>query len=136
VIGAGINQDAGGGTDGAFEGTRDNGLVTGHAYSVTDAKEIHDFVLNPQSPPTRVRLIRVRNPWGNDVEWKGDWSDHSPLWQLLTPKQKQDVLGFGNDVEAPDGEFFMPYEEFVTNFDNIDICNMNPEEDSNDDGKG
>lgn len=20
-------------------------------------------------------LVRVRNPWGNDVEWKGPWSD-------------------------------------------------------------
>lgn len=135
VIGAGINQDEGGGQGGAFEGIRENGLVTGHAYSVTDAKEISDFVRDSRSPPTRVRLVRVRNPWGNDIEWKGDWSDSSPLWKLLTPQQTQEVLGFAEDVEAPDGEFFMPFDEFVANFDNIDICNMNPEESNNTDQK-
>ena len=23
----------------------------------------------------RVQLIRVRNPWGNEQEWKGAWAD-------------------------------------------------------------
>lgn len=22
-----------------------------------------------------IHLIRLRNPWGNDAEWKGAWSD-------------------------------------------------------------
>ena len=62
---------------------------SGHAYSVTGAKELHNFVRGRGCAPERVRLVRVRNPWGNDVEWKGDWSDNSPLWQLLTPEQTQ-----------------------------------------------
>ena len=45
------------------------------------------------------------------------------------------MLGFGNDVESPDGEFFMPFEDFVSNFDNIDICNMDPDEANKDDDK-
>jgi len=26
-----------------------------------------------------VRLCVMRNPWGQG-EWKGEWSDNSPLW--------------------------------------------------------
>ncbi len=22
-----------------------------------------------------VNLVRIRNPWGNEVEWKGEWCD-------------------------------------------------------------
>ena len=25
------------------------------------------------------KLLRIRNPWGNEIEWKGSWSD-----QLVT----------------------------------------------------
>ena len=24
--------------------------------------------------------MKVRNPWGNDAEWTGDWSDDSEPW--------------------------------------------------------
>jgi calpain len=27
-----------------------------------------------------VHLVRIRNPWGDDVEWKGAWSDGSKEW--------------------------------------------------------
>ena len=26
------------------------------------------------------KLIQIRNPWANEVEWNGPWSDSSPLW--------------------------------------------------------
>lgn len=46
-----------------------NGLITGHAYSVTLCKPIK--LMNGGVEI----LVRVRNPWGNRVEWKGDWND-------------------------------------------------------------
>jgi hypothetical protein len=59
-------------------GTNDNndtetsGIVSGHAYSVISA---HEFMHKGK----RVRLLKMRNPWGFG-EWKGDWSDESSLW--------------------------------------------------------
>lgn len=41
------------------------GLHSGHAYTVNKVTELKDGT----------RLIRVRNPHGNDNEWQGDWSD-------------------------------------------------------------
>jgi hypothetical protein len=36
------------------------------------------------------KLVELRNPWGNDREWNGDWSDKVPfsfslnnVWYLL-----------------------------------------------------
>lgn len=26
------------------------------------------------------KLVQVRNPWANEVEWNGPWSDSSPEW--------------------------------------------------------
>lgn len=49
-----------------------DGFVLGHAYSVLSAKVV-------SSKGKEVQLIKVRNPWGN-TEWKGAWSDQSPLW--------------------------------------------------------
>lgn len=46
----------------------ERGLVAGHAYSITAA-----ISLNLEEATHN--LIRVRNPWGNDIEWNGPWSD-------------------------------------------------------------
>lgn len=47
-----------------------NGLVAGHAYTVTDAVKIR-YKMGTE------KLLRIRNPWGNETEWKGSWSDKS-----------------------------------------------------------
>lgn len=26
------------------------------------------------------KLVQIRNPWANEVEWNGPWSDSSPDW--------------------------------------------------------
>lgn len=49
------------------------GLVSGHAYTILDVRNILDINGNPQ------RLLKVRNPWGK-FEWKGAFSDTSQLW--------------------------------------------------------
>lgn len=44
-------------------------LVGSHAYSITKvatATTISKRIVN---------LLRIRNPWGNEIEWNGPWSD-------------------------------------------------------------
>ena len=31
----------------------------------------------------KVSLIRVRNPWGDKNEWRGDWSDGHAKWDQV-----------------------------------------------------
>lgn len=49
-----------------------DGLVKGHAYSITCIKYVE--IATP-SKKGKIPLIRLRNPWGNETEWKGAWSD-------------------------------------------------------------
>ena len=57
---------------------------------------------------TKHQLVRVRNPWGNEVEWNGAWSDNSKEWGELS-KEQQATIGL---VKEEDGEWFMTYEDF------------------------
>jgi len=43
------------------------GIISGHAYSLIAVFEF-------QIASGRIRLVKLRNPWGKG-EWKGDWSD-------------------------------------------------------------
>ncbi|KAL8185566.1 UNVERIFIED_CONTAM: hypothetical protein K2H54_054823, partial [Gekko kuhli] len=74
-------------------------------------------------------LVRLKNPWGK-VEWKGDWSDGSGKWELLSPKEK--ILLRRND---DDGEFWMSLQDFKIHFDNLIICKLTPDLMSQDNGK-
>ena len=43
-----------------------NGLVQGHAYTITGLYRVHTQELG------RICLLRIRNPWGDKNEWKGE----------------------------------------------------------------
>jgi len=67
------------------EAERPDGLIMGHAYSVTAVMlaDIKTARMTGQIP-----LVRVRNPWGNSSEWKGAWGDGSREWSLLSAEEK------------------------------------------------
>uniref|UniRef100_A0A915J9G3 Calpain catalytic domain-containing protein n=1 Tax=Romanomermis culicivorax TaxID=13658 RepID=A0A915J9G3_ROMCU len=86
----------------------ENGLIRGHAYSVTGIT-----VVNYKSK--QLALVRVRNPWGDENEWNGAWSDKSPEWKALGRDQKKSL------------SLQMNYYDFVKHFDKLDMCHLGPE---------
>ena len=49
----------------------------------------------------RVEMVRIRNPYGNQNEWKGAWSDNSNEWKLLECDEfESSGLTFSNDGES------------------------------------
>lgn len=71
----------------------------------------------------QIPLLRIRNPWGNEQEWNGKWSDNSSEWHELSSDVKKDMgLSF-----AHDGEFWMSYDDFIANFEKMEICNLGPD---------
>ncbi|KGL86256.1 Calpain-14, partial [Charadrius vociferus] len=99
-----------------------NGLVAGHAYTVTGIRKV-TCQYGPEN------LVRLRNPWGK-IEWKGDWSDSSYKWELLSPKEK--ILLRKN---KEDGEFWMSLRDFKIHFVDLMICKLTPDLMSQEDGK-
>uniref|UniRef100_A0A0B7AEW7 Calpain-3 n=1 Tax=Arion vulgaris TaxID=1028688 RepID=A0A0B7AEW7_9EUPU len=105
---------------GQIESELANGLICGHAYSVTDVQlaDIKTSRVQGQIP-----MVRVRNPWGNGSEWKGAWSDGSREWSLLSEAEKKELgLNFEDD-----GEFWMSFQDFTSNFHKLEICNLGPD---------
>uniref|UniRef100_G1TYB0 Calpain 12 n=1 Tax=Oryctolagus cuniculus TaxID=9986 RepID=G1TYB0_RABIT len=92
----------------------EDGLVRGHAYSVTGT---HKLFLGF----TKVRLLRLRNPWGR-VEWTGAWSDSCPRWDSLPAEWRDALL-----VQKEDGEFWMELQDFLHHFNTVQICSLSPE---------
>ena len=85
------------------------GLVPTHAYTLIDFSQI-------ETNKGKVNLFRIRNPW-SEGEWKGDWSDSSPLWDEKTKKQVK-------YSDKDDGIFFMNDIDFFKYFSRIEICNV------------
>ncbi|CAI9174521.1 unnamed protein product [Rangifer tarandus platyrhynchus] len=91
----------------------ENGLVDGHAYTLTGIWK----VTTRHGPEY---LVKLRNPWGK-IEWRGDWSDSSSMWDLLSPKEKIMLLR-----KDDDGEFWMSLRDFKAHFMLLVICKLSP----------
>ncbi|XP_037072054.1 calpain-B-like [Pollicipes pollicipes] len=103
-----------------------NGLIKGHAYSVTKA-----CMADIETPRVhgKIPMVRVRNPWGNEAEWKGAFSDSSSEWNYI-PEATRQELGLTFDA---DGEFWMTFKDFTRNFQRLEICNLSPDSLDDDD---
>ncbi|XP_064639274.1 calpain-5-like [Lineus longissimus] len=96
------------------------GLVKGHAYSITAAKDIKIGTgLMAVFSKERIKMVRCRNPWGG-TEWTGAWSDGSEEWKKVSSAEKKQ-LGL---VFDDNGEFWMSYDDFCKYFERIYICHM------------
>jgi len=115
LMGCSIDAD-----DGQMEAQLSNGLIIGHAYSVTDVRQIE---VQTSRAAGKIPMVRVRNPWGDSHEWKGAWSDGSQEWSAV-PQEEKRQLGLTFDH---DGEFWMSFKDFVSNFQRLEICFLGPE---------
>ena len=99
-------------THGEDQGETDrNGMVPGHAYSITK-------VIKLEVKGKEHQLIRVRNPWGNSKEWNGDWSDDQIKKLPAEIKAKHDM------VDKDDGEFYMSMNDLLKQCKDIAICHF------------
>ena len=111
------------------------GLVKGHAYSITKVKknirrinkEIEGYSVQvvriDLEDEGEVVLVRIRNPWGNEFEWTGAWADGSPEWDSMSQDEKE-CLGINFEC---DGEWWMTQDDFLKNFDQLELCHLPPE---------
>ncbi|XP_073995003.1 calpain-A-like isoform X9 [Rhodnius prolixus] len=111
-----------------LEAKTPQGLVKGHAYSITRVQYVD---INTPNVSGKIPLLRLRNPWGNEDEWNGAWSDKSPEWRFIPESKKEEIgLTFEND-----GEFWMSFRDFIKYFSRLEICNLNPDSLSEDEYK-
>jgi len=103
-----------------LEAETPQGLIRGHAYSITKVCLMDISTPNRQG---KLPMIRMRNPWGNDAEWSGPWSDSSPEWRFI-PEHTKEEIGLNFDR---DGEFWMSFQDFLNHFDRVEICNLSPD---------
>ncbi|KAG7236707.1 hypothetical protein INR49_000601 [Caranx melampygus] len=97
-----------------------NGLVKGHAYSVTAVKKVRlGHGLLAYFKNETIPLIRMRNPWGK-IEWKGAWSDSSEEWSKVGDTERGNL---GITVED-DGEFWMSFTDWCKFFTDADVCRL------------
>jgi calpain len=98
------------------EHVRSTGLVAKHAYAINGVTQV-------EYGDGTVNLVRLRNPWGH-TEWDGAWSDSSEEWKSVPDDVKKDI----GLVVQDNGEFWMPMSAFQTQYSNVLMCHMSPEQ--------
>ncbi|KAG5566156.1 hypothetical protein RHGRI_001930 [Rhododendron griersonianum] len=88
-----------------------SGIVQGHAYSLLQVREVDGH-----------KLVQIRNPWANEVEWNGPWSDSSPEWSDRMRHKLKHV------PQSKDGIFWMSWQDFQIHFRSIYVCRVYPPE--------
>jgi len=111
----------------------DNGLVSAHCYSVLDARLVepsavqsHDGREADPSQKEAFRLVKVRNPWGKEMEWRGAWADGSTEWEKY-PHVGTAIGYHRTERDHNDGLFWMKWEDFAANFDGLSLVRPRPE---------
>lgn len=89
------------------EEQNDEGIVSGHAYTILDAQMVVD------SSGKEDYIIQIRNPWGS-FEWNGKWADNSTAW---TEDLKDKLLVH----RADDGLFWISIFDFVKFYRGVGI---------------
>ena len=94
------------------------GLVPFRAYIIIEVKEI----MNKNG---KVKLIHLKNLWGNGDEWCGDWCNSSSLW--TDDLRKICNVPDNNEInKLPTGTFWMSIDDFCKYFYITYITHIHP----------
>ena len=69
-----------------------------------------------------MRLVRLRNPHGNEEEWRGKWSDSDRGWDKISEGDKRRF----NITKKNDGEFYMAFDDFLLYFGEVEVVHVRP----------
>jgi hypothetical protein len=103
----------------SFRGVVEVGCCSPWSSSPYKNTRIEEMPVNSLSEP--VRLVQVRNPWGNSELFTGAWSDSD----LESWKQHYDVAHAAGFSPQEDGMWWMTLEDFVVNFDLCSVGEVN-----------
>ncbi|KAL2082679.1 hypothetical protein ACEWY4_022497 [Coilia grayii] len=92
-----------------------SGLVKGHAYSVTAVEE----GAREDLKDIRIRLIRLRDPWGMSASPSCMSNDWTVLAHNDQDKKRLEPIA--------EGEFWMSFQNFQDHFTKLEICNLTPD---------
>ena len=80
------------------------GIIFNAAYTIYNVKKMDGY-----------NLLKLRNPPGDHDEWRGDFSDKSPVWN----KRLKHKLGW---VDEDDNTFWMTFDDFCNVFRQLYVC--------------
>ncbi len=100
ILGAGT-----GSADLVDQELQEMGIMFNSAYTIYDVIQVDNY-----------RLLKLRNPPGDHSEWKGDWSDNSPLWN----RRLKHKVNFTNDEF--DNTFYISFDDFLNVFRYLYVC--------------
>lgn len=103
-------------SEGQHEKENTEGLVIGHAYSILEIFEFKYQVSLEQEELT-VRLLRLRNPWGEN-KYSGEWNPNSSRLKYLP----ENVKKFIEKGTKQSGNFWISFDEFYKYFDTVISC--------------
>lgn len=92
------------------------GILENHYYSILDMR---DF------PKDNLKLVRVRNPWGNEGVWTGPFCEEADDWEKYKAV-KEDVKN-APKTKKSDGSWWMSFTDFVLQFDRVSVNKTFPE---------
>jgi hypothetical protein len=72
--------------------------------------------------------MKIRNYWGVDGNWSGDWCNNHEDWDRNPDIRKALLPDQKNKIKDDHFQFFMRHEEWLKEFNSWYICKVFPEQ--------
>ena len=86
------------------------GILENHHYAIIDMRDY---------PKDNLKLIRLRNPWGNEGVWTGPFCEEADDWEKYKAV-KEDVKNAPRTKKS-DGSWWMSFSDFLVQFDKVAV---------------